>query len=231
MTRKAQVYIGLTIAAGAGVIGTCLASGPLEYSGAFLAYCVLAWFFSTFKVRLPGMTGTMSPSFLFVLVSVAVFSLSETVLLATVASVVQCVLRSRKRPRLVQVAFNVATWAVASGATYRVAHWFAQDRDGRLIVLLPVAACSFFVGNTFLVSGVLSLVDRKSLFQTWQQCYLWTFPYYLVGSALAALAVETGRTEGWQMSLLILPILYFLYLFYRTCVHRITGALSTAGLS
>lgn len=224
MSRQAQFYIGLTIAAGAGIIGTCLALGPLEYSGAFFAYCVLAWFFSTFKVRLPGMTGTMSASFLFVLVSVAVFSLAETVFLASVASVVQCVVRSRKRPRLVQVAFNMATWAISSGASYRVAHWFAKDRDGRLVILLPVAACLFFVTNTFLISGVLSLIDHKSVFQTWQQCYLWTFPYYLAGSALGALTVETGRTQGWPMSLLILPIMYLLYLFYRACVQRITGA-------
>jgi hypothetical protein len=175
------------------------------------------------------MTGTMSASFLFVLVSVAVFTLPQTILLAVVACVVQSVLRARRRPRLVQVSFNMAAWAIASGAAYRIAHGLAQDRDGRLIILLPVAAAVFFVANTFLVSGVLSLLEHKSLFQVWQQCYLWTFPYYLAGSALAALVVETGRTQGWAMSLVILPLMYLLYLFYKACVHHIAGTVRAAG--
>ena len=223
MTRKAQFFIGVTIAAGGGLVASCIATGAFGLSDAYIAYCLIAWFASTLKVRLPGMTGTMAANFPFVLVSVAVFSLSETVLLATVACAIQCFAKARRRPRLVQVAFNVAAWAISSGASYRISHWLARDKDGMLIVLLPVAACLFFVMNTFLVSGVLSLVEKKPLFKAWQHCYLWVFPFYLVGSAIAGLVVETGRTQGWRMSLFILPLLYMVYLFYRTCVTRFSA--------
>jgi hypothetical protein len=70
---------------------------------------------------------------------------------------------------------------------------------------------------------VLSLVQGKSLFAVWQQCYLWSFPYYLAGAAIAGLAVSTSRSAGWVMSLLILPVMYLVYVFYRICVERVAG--------
>jgi hypothetical protein len=210
MTWKAQFYIGLIIAAGGGLIASCLATGTIGYSDAYLVYCLFAWASSALKVRLPGITGTMSMNFLFVLVSIAVFTLLETVLLAVVACVIQCYVKAKRRPRLIQVAFNVATWAISTGMAYRVSHWFAAYRGGELIVLLPVAACLFFFANTFLVSGVLSLVEHKPLFDAWQQCYLWTLPYYLAGSVIAGLAVQAGERQGWAASLAVLPVMYLL---------------------
>jgi hypothetical protein len=63
-------------------------------------------------------------------------------------------------------------------------------------------------------------VDNKPLLGVWKQCYLWSFPYYLVGAALAAIIVYCGRATGWAMPLCILPLMWMIYTFYRTCVHR-----------
>jgi hypothetical protein len=204
-----------------------LATGTFGYSDAYLVYCLFAWASSALKVRLPGMTGTMSMNFLFVLISIAVFTLSATIILAMGACVVQCYVKAKHRPRPIQVAFNVATWAISSGVSYRVSHWFAGHHRGQLVILLPVAAFLFFIANTSLVSGVLSLIENKPLLQVWQQCYLWTFPYYVVGSGIAGLAVEAGRKEGWGASLAVLPLMYLLSLFYRTCVERLTRTTTT----
>lgn len=67
---------------------------------------------------------------------------------------------------------------------------------------------------------MLSLLQGKSLFGVWQQCYLWSFPYYLVGAPIAGLAVATNRSAGWVMSLSILPLMGLVYVFYRICVGR-----------
>lgn len=222
MTRKAQFYIAITIASGVGLIASCLASeSPLGHSAPYLVYCLLAWLSSALKVRLPGITGTISINFLFILISVAVFSFSETVLLAAGASIVQCLWRSRSRAKVVQVSFNVAVLAISSGAAYRISHLLARSPATNLAVLLAVAASFYFTADTLLVSGVLSLVQGKSLFAVWQQCYLWSFPYYLVGAALAALAVETSRSSGWLTSLAIIFPMCLIYVFYRLCVDRL----------
>src|ERR1035438_2244411 len=215
MTKRTKFYIAFTIVSGAALVGSCLASEyGIKHSDAYLAYCLLAWLSSALKVRLPGITGTISVNFLFILIAVAEFTFPGTVLLASVACVVQCLWRPKSRPRLVQVAFNVATLALSSGAAYRLSHAFA-GADAHLGVLLAVAAAFYFAADTLLISGVLSLVQNKSLFAVWQQCYLWSFPYYLVGAAIAALAVETDRSLGWVMSLLILPLMYLVYVLDR----------------
>jgi hypothetical protein len=229
MTKRTQLYTGLTIASGAALVGSCLVSeGAVGHSDAYLVYCLLALLSSTLKIRLPGITGTISVNFLFILISIAVFTFSETVLLASAACIVQCLWRPKSRPRIVQVSFNVAALAISSGASYRLSHLFTKTPAAHLGVLLAVAASFYFTADTMLVSGVLSLVHGKSLFAVWQQCYLWSFPYYLAGAAIAGLAVETDREFGWAMSLLILPLMYLVYVFYRICVGRLGGGSVTA---
>jgi hypothetical protein len=175
-------------------------------------------------VHLPGIKGTISVNFLLILVAIAVFTFSQTVLMASAACLVQCLWRPKSRPRIAQVSFNVATLAISSGASYRLSHLFAGTPAAHLGVLMAVAASFYFTADTMLVSGVLSLVQGKSLFAVWQQCYLWSFPYYLAGAAIAGLAVETNRDLGWAMSLLIMPLMYLVYVFYKICVERFARA-------
>ncbi|PYT29238.1 MAG: hypothetical protein DMG58_16625, partial [Acidobacteria bacterium] len=52
-------------------------------------------------------------------------------------------------------------------------------------------------------------------------CYLWSFPYYLVGSVIAGLVTVSSRAVGWQASLLVLPLMYLVYLFYRFYLQRV----------
>jgi hypothetical protein len=66
------------------------------------------------------------------------------------------------------------------------------------------------------------LSDRgKPLKNIWQQCYLWSFPYYLVGSAIAGIVTVSSRTIGWEASLLVLPLMYLVYTFYRLYLERV----------
>ena len=89
-------------------------------------------------------------------------------------------------------------------------------------MLLALAACLYFVSNTLLISGVLCLLDKKPLTTIWQQCYLWSFPYYLVGSVIAGLVTVSSRSVGWEASLLVLPVMYLVYLFYRFYLQHVT---------
>jgi hypothetical protein len=222
MNTKARYFIGLTIASGAALLASSMVgAGDILHSNVYLSYFVLAVLGSALKIRLPGLTGTMSVNFFFILISIAVFTFSETVLLTALACVVQCTCRTTRRPKLVQVAFNVATLVISSALAYRAAHYLTGGSESHLGVMLALAAFLYFTANTFLVSGVLFLVERKPLMGVWQQCYLWTFPYYLVGASIAALVVFTSRSVGWAMSLLVLPLMYLVYLFYRMCVERL----------
>jgi hypothetical protein len=222
MSKKATIFIGLTIAVGTVFVGDSVTrDSSFDNLSVYIWYFALALLTSALKVRLPGIAGTISVNFLFVLISTAVFSFSETVILAGAASLVQSFWKARRRPRFVQVAFNVAALAVSSGIAYRAAHSLADGRENSTLLLLPLAACFYFTSNTLLVSGVLSLIDSKPLLHVWKQCYLWSFPYYLVGAAIAGLIVLCATAMGWAIPLLILPLMFMVHIFYRTYVARV----------
>jgi hypothetical protein len=223
MSKRATTYIGLTVAVGSVFLADSLSrESSFDNLVAFVCYFALAMLTSVWKVRLPGITGTISVNFLFVLVAIAAFSFSETVILAGAACIVQCMWRTKRRPKLVQVAFNVATLAISAGIAYRAAHAIAGRFDENLPVLLALATCIYFLCNTLLISGVLALLESKPLLTVWKQCYLWSFPYYLAGAAIAGVIVYYGRSAGWVMPLCLLPLMWMIYTFYRTWVHRLT---------
>ena len=220
MNRKTKFFVAATIASGACLVVSCLVQeAKTAPTPEFVAFLLLSLLASTRKVHLPGITSTISLNFLFTLIAVALFPFSETVLLASLGCVVQCLWRSRTRAKLVQVAFNVAVLALSSGAAYRLAHWITGS-DAHTAVLMTIAGSFYLTADTLLVSGVLSLVEGKSLFVVWRQCYLWSFPYYLAGAAFAGLMVETNRSAGWLVSLLVLLPMGFIYVFYHLCVDR-----------
>src|SRR6267378_2311869 len=80
MSTKAQSFVGLTILSGVCLVVYCLAGEARSVpSSAYLVSILLALVASTLKVHLPGITGTISVNFLFILVAIAVFTFSETV--------------------------------------------------------------------------------------------------------------------------------------------------------
>jgi hypothetical protein len=223
MPKNAKIYIALIVTLGFGLLAGCLVfRAEFPDLPRYFSYLLLAVLASTMKVRLPGITGTISVNFLFILIGIADFTLTETLTMGCLAILTQCLWRTKSTPRLVQVAFNVAALAVSIGAAYQVSHFaMALARAESLSAMLALAACVFFISNTMLISGVLCLLEGKPLGKIWQQCYLWTFPYYLVGSAIAGLVAVSSHAIGWQGSLLVLPLMYLVYTFYRLYLERV----------
>src|SRR5260370_41645930 len=92
-----------------------------------------------------------------------------------------------------------------------------------LTAMLVLGACVYVVLNTGLVSLVISLAEGRPLRELWSSCYEWTFPYFLVGSAVAGLAsVASHGTNGanLRVALLVMPAMYFVYVYYRMHIVR-----------
>ncbi len=222
MPRAAKLYAAVTLLAGLITVTAGLTSWHPDNLPLFVCYFLIANLASGFKVHLPGITGTMSANFLFVLISVTTLSLPESLIVACTGTVLQCVWRSKSKPTLVKVLFNVASIAVAISATYYWYHlaWFASHGVKQPFVLL-LAACVYFVANTCPVAVIVCLTEKKPFLKTWRECYFWSFPYYLVGAALAATLAIIARIAGWEASLLIFPILYWIYRSYRLYLERL----------
>lgn len=199
--------------------GLCVLTGCLLFQrqltdpGRYFGYLLLACLASTLKIKLPKLNGTMSLNFLFILIGVAELTISETVMLGSLAALIQSLWKPRKQPAAIQVLFNISTVAVGVAVSFAVSH--ALVRKANLLVLLVVAVCAYFVLNTGLISLVLSLTGGKTLSEVWRQCYLWSFPYYVAGAVIAGAIVFSNRTVGWKPAVLMLPMMYLVYSYYR----------------
>jgi diguanylate cyclase (GGDEF)-like protein/putative nucleotidyltransferase with HDIG domain len=224
MNLKVRVFVGTTL-----VIGLCaLMSGLLhrhiENPTRFMCYLILVTVAASLKVRLPGVTGTMSVVFLFLLIGILELSLAEVLLMSCAGALVQSWWHAAKRPKLVQVLFNVANLATTTAVSYYVYHTkLAGTLQDSHPLLLAALATTFFLLNTGPVAIVISLTERRPVDKVWSECYFWTFPYYLVGAAIAGLISTMDRRIGWQMSLLILPVIYSIYRTYRLYLGRLEG--------
>ncbi len=200
MPTKAKLYIGATI-----TLGFVLLNGWLlfdrNFSGQsrYFSYLLLAGLASTMKIKLPKIRGTMSISFLFILIGVVQLTAVETITLACVAPI-QLLWNVKKRPTLVQVLFNISAMVTSIVLAFSISHLVVPAES--VLVLLAVAVCIYFLSNTGMVSLVLALIEKQSVAKVWRQCYLWSFPYYLIGAGIAGAVTLSSRTVGWQTSLL-----------------------------
>src|SRR5437764_2433189 len=201
---RAKAFISLVVAVGTGVL-LCGAIHPTSKNIAqFICYLLIAILASRLKVNLPGITGTMSVNFLFILLGILELSFTETLVLGTAAIMVQCFYRDR--PSAIQVTFNICASAFSIAVAYDVYHLaFNQWPAGTHPLVLIVAASTYFVANTGSIAAVISLTEGKSLRRIWVECYFWSFPYYLVGAGLAGLVGWLNGKFGWQASLLVVP--------------------------
>src|SRR2546425_207262 len=221
MPSLAKAYIA-TIAALASAVLIVLASrwNP-ESLGHFVLFFALAMLASAMKIRLPGFKTTISTNFVFILIGIALFSFGETVLVGLGGALVQSLWKTQQRPKLVQVLFNAACLTVCTAAAFWTSHGvLAMLGLNSLGAMMVLGACVYVVLNTGLVSLVISLAERRPLKQVWPSCYEWTFPYFLVGAAVAGLASAAGRGTSLGMTLLVVPVMYLVYVYYRMQIVR-----------
>jgi len=221
MSAKTKSFVGVTVSIGFMVLGSAVWHWQSADLTRFLCYLAVAVLASGLKVQLPGIDGTMSVNFLFILLGVVELSLGETLVIGCTATLVQSVWQARNRLDPIKVVFNVfGMMANASALCYATYHRL----DGVMVakpVLLLVAALVFFLANTLPVSVVIALTESKSVRKIWSECYFWSFPYYMVGAAAVGLVGVINRRAGWQTSLLVLPLIYWVYRSYRLYLARL----------
>ena len=217
---SAKLFIGITILGG---LATLVYGGIHQTSNniaEFICYLGIAVLASRLKVNLPGITGTLSVNFLFILIGVLDLSFSETLILGAISMVAQCFYP--ERPKALQVAFNVCAGSIATALAYLAYHQrlITHVVDSRPI-LLGLAATIYFIANAGTIATVISLTERRPITRILVDCYFWSFPYYLVGAGIAAIIVWLNHAFNWETSLLVLPAVYLIYRSYRLYLGKL----------
>jgi len=220
LSTLAKLYISLVVIAG---LATLIYGGVHPNSkniAEFICYLGISVLASRLKVTLPGITGTLSVNFLFILVGVLELSFAETLILGAISMLAQCLYP--ERPRAIQVTFNVCAGSVSTALAYLVYHHpLPNEVIGNRPILLGVAATVYFIANAGSIAAVISLTERQPFTRILVDCYFWSFPYYLVGAGIAGAIAWFNKTFNWETSLVLVPAVYLIYRSYRLYLGKL----------
>lgn len=219
MKLPAKLFIALMLASGGWALYHAISIWHSDDLLRFISYVTVAVLASGLKVNLPGIKGTMSVNFLFILIGVSQMSPSETIVLGCLGTLAQCLWKSKQPVKLVRVLFNVSNMALAVTGTYGFCDVIAPMRSQATTLL--VGSIIFFFMNTGPVAAVIALTEGRRLASTWRECYFWSFPFYVVGASIAWVLSLVSREFNWTGSLLLLPILLLVHRSYRVYVERL----------
>jgi putative nucleotidyltransferase with HDIG domain len=218
----ARVYIALMALAAAGCLVVAFMYGTSAEPVKFACYLAAALLASFFKVSLPGIEGTLSMNFLFTLIGILELGLPETLLIGLASTLAQFYWKPVRRLKLVQLLFNLSQVTLCGALAYG-AYQLVSVRvlHGPGPVALLAAAITHFGFGTVAMSAIIGLTENKPVRKVWTESYLWLFPYYIVGAAIAGFVSFLNGHIGWQASLLVLPPIYLMYRSYRLYLGKL----------
>jgi signal transduction histidine kinase/ActR/RegA family two-component response regulator len=229
MSPGARIYLfavwaaaGVVLAIGMHPVG--MHTWPAPSTGFWI--CVVGALVSShMKLRVPGITGTISVNDLFFLLAIIELDLSQALLIGCAGALTQSFFRAQQRPNPIHFLFNFANIAISLYTAWLVFHWDALPRLGaRLPIQLFLSTGAFFMVNTSLVAGIIAITERKPLLPVWRAGFAWTGVQYGVAAALAAIIHEATRLMGWQSWILACPVLYLVYRSYNLYLNHIREA-------
>src|SRR5215467_5091820 len=114
-SRLATMFIVAVAASGLSMLGYSMMKSHSLTHWQFLVLLVVSAVASRLKLKLPGVTGTMSVNLPFILIAAAELSLFEGMLVALVSSAVQTFPARGSKFSPVKLLFNVNTMGLAAG--------------------------------------------------------------------------------------------------------------------
>lgn len=215
-STSTRLFLALVVIAGLTVVGASLlhpsSTGPVRFAAFLLVACLAA----RLKVKLPGLTGTMSVNLPFILVAVAQMGAAEALAIAYMSTFVQCLPRNQRKFKLMQVLFNCSTMALAVGATRLL---YNSQELGRAVgsnsLLLAIAAAGYLLANTLPVAIIISLTESKNVVRTWAGIFQLSFPYFVLSAGVAGVVLTLSATIGWQVPVAVLPIMVGVFQSYK----------------
>jgi diguanylate cyclase (GGDEF)-like protein/putative nucleotidyltransferase with HDIG domain len=224
MSIRARLFIGATAALGMWALVNSLWHWQTVDLSRFLCYLLIAVIASSLKIQLPGIDGTMSVNFLFILLGVIELNLPETMVLGCTATLAQCLLGAHQKPVPIKVVFNVfSMMANAIVLSYFAYHDLQRLLGAGTLPLLLITALVFFLANTIPVAVIISVTEGKPAHKVWGECHFWSFPFYMVGAALVFAVGFLSKHVGWQTSLLTLSLVYWVYRSYHLYLAKLAA--------
>jgi hypothetical protein len=209
-------FVTLVIASGAAVLIDAFAHWRSVKLPEFLVLLVFSMVASRWRVKLPGLTGSMSVNLPFILIAAAYLNMAEALAVACFSTLAQGLPSAGKKFIPIRALFNFTNMALAVGAT-RLIYDSPTIKAGVVSsqLLLAIAAIGFFVVNSVPVAIVISLTENKNALRTWGNMLQLSFPYYLASAGIAAVVISMTGEIAWQAPVTVLPLMLCVFYSYR----------------
>jgi len=224
MSLKARLYWLAVILTGA----ACMIAAGLNWHVRsekifqFSLYLVAAVAASGMKIKLPGILGTLSMNYLFIIVGLLELQLESAILIGVTSVLAQVLIRPRANPTWEQVVFSAFSIPLPIAAAYGILNVQAiQMLDPTWCLSLISASMVYFGVNTSIVAVIVGWTTGQDPRDVWRENFIWTSPQYLVGGALAGGLHLIDRFVPWQGLLLSGPPLYLVYRSYSLYLGRV----------
>lgn len=212
---SARMFVALIVISGLLLLGDAVLNAQSMPTAKFVALLVVACVAARLRIKLPGVTGTMSVNLPFILVAAAGMNTAEALAIGFISTFFQCLAKGKKF-NLVQTAFNCSAITLAVAATRLIyAAPSVASVVGSPSLRLAIAAAGYALANTVPVAIVIGLTERASILRTWWEMLQLSFPYLVASAGIAGVALTLAQGIGWQVPLAVLPIMVGIFQSYR----------------
>jgi hypothetical protein len=204
----------------------CTHAGELQHANLprFLAVLGLACMAARFKLKLPGLDGSMSVNLPFLLLGALQLSVAEGMVIAGISTLVQCYPGPGQAMRPIQMVFNVCNVANAVWLA-SMAYHFASTA----LAAAAIAGTAYFLADTVPVAIVVSLSQGRRFLNVYRRIWVLSFPYFAVGACLAGLVTIVRGSEFPIASMLgVMGVMCGVYASYRVLFAAYDRSLQSA---
>ena len=224
----ARLYVGLVCAAGGAVI-VGAADGGTDRPFALAAFFAISLVASLARVEI-GLGGgaNLTACHITDLLALLICGPEAAVLVSAGSAWTQCAVRSRKKNPLHQTLFSIAALALSMSVAGRVYVELGGAAAGTSLLLKPFAAATimFFILNSGLVAGAVSLSTGDSLRVVWFDFILSVWPGYLIGAGLSAVVAHGINSQDYWLVPLLAASLAVLHRNYQACLARMADGIT-----
>lgn len=206
LSKATRLYCTIVIASGVAIMVAAAYGGHSFAMARLMIYILIAANVTTIKMKIPGLTATVSGGSLLIFAGLTDLTSAETVVVAVVVGLVQCLWKPKQKPSVLQVVFSICTLVISVMFAWNFGRWLTDwIAPGNTLALLACSTALYFGANTMLLAGVLALTEMKPVGKVWNQLYLWTFPHYMLSASLGGLFGYVSRGANWRVMFLFLP--------------------------
>lgn len=184
-------------------------------------------------VQIPGVTGKISVSDTFVLLSMLLFGGEAAILLAGADALISSFRVTKKK---INIACNTGIFLLSTFLTSQVLNaCFGSIRDlttqnfsPKFLLALTIMGCVQYAANSGLVATAVALKAGEPIWKMWRENFLWTSLTYFAGASAAGIIAKMSDSLGILAFLAIAPIIAIIYFTYCTYLKNVEVAAKQA---